>query len=81
MHQALGGTQGQVTDMEIAVREAKRLNTIVREVLRDGSGQPMDKIEKDTDRDFYLSASEAVEYGLIDEVLSPTKAAEAAAAN
>lgn len=79
MHQALGGTQGQVTDMEIAVKEAKRLNQIVREVLQTGSGQSMEKIERDTDRDYYLDAAQAVEYGLIDQILTP--AAQAAAAS
>jgi ATP-dependent Clp protease protease subunit len=70
MHQALGGAQGQASDIEIAAREILRLQDKVRSILAEGSGQPMDKIIRDTDRDFYLSSEQALEYGLIDEILT-----------
>jgi len=69
MHQAVGGAQGQAADIEIAAREIMRLQNAVREILVKHTGQPMDKIVHDTDRDFYLNPEQAVEYGLIDEVL------------
>jgi ATP-dependent Clp protease protease subunit len=74
MHQAVGGAQGQATDIEIAAREIMRLQDIIRKVLAKHTSQPVDKIAHDTDRDFYLSPDQAVEYGLIDEIL--TKPAE-----
>jgi len=69
MHQAVGGAQGQAADIEIAAREIMRLQNAVREILVKHTGQPMDKIVHDTDRDFYLNPEQAVEYGLVDEVL------------
>ena len=70
MHQASGGMQGQATDMEIAAREILRVQEIIRSILMKNTGQAMDKIVHDTDRDFYLNPVQAVEYGLIDEILT-----------
>ncbi|MGA3094545.1 MAG: ATP-dependent Clp protease proteolytic subunit [Dehalococcoidales bacterium] len=70
MHQASGGMQGQATDMEIAAREILRVQEIIRSILMKNTGQPMEKIVHDTDRDFYLNPVQAVEYGLIDEILT-----------
>ncbi len=70
MHQALGGAQGQASDIVIAAREITRQQDIIRGILVNSTGQPLEKIVRDTDRDFYLSAEQAVEYGLVDEILS-----------
>lgn len=70
MHQAVGGAQGQAADIEIAAREIMRLQEIIRNVIAKHTGQPMEKIAHDTDRDFYLSSEQAVEYGIVDEILS-----------
>ena len=70
MHQAIGGAQGQATDIEIAAREILRVQDIIRHILADNTGQSMDKITHDTDRDFYMNPVQAMEYGLIDEVLT-----------
>ena len=69
MHQGRAGTQGQITDIKIAAREFQRLDSLVSEILAKHTGQPLDKITKDIDRDLFLSAEQAVEYGLIDEIL------------
>ena len=74
MHQALGGAQGQATDIEIAAREILRLQDKIRTLLAGNTGQDYEKIARDTDRDFYLTSEQAVEYGLVDEILSgPSK--------
>jgi len=70
MHQAIGGAQGQASDIEIAAREIMRMQDIVRHIISKHTGQPLEKITHDTDRDFYLNPQQAVEYGLIDEILS-----------
>ncbi len=70
MHQAVGGAQGQAADIEIAAREIMRLQEIIRSVIAKHTGQPMEKITHDTDRDFYLNPEQAVEYGIVDEILS-----------
>ncbi len=70
MHQAVGGAQGQAADIEIAAREIMRLQDLIRNILAKHTGQPMDKIAHDTDRDFYLNADQAVEYGIVDQILS-----------
>ncbi len=80
MHQALGGARGQASDIEIAAREILRENEIIRNILAKHTGQPLDIIKRDTDRDFYLDAEQAKEYGLIDEILGGSGAAAAAAA-
>ena len=69
MHQAAGGAQGQAADIEIAAREIMRLQDLIRNVLVKHTGQPLEKIIHDTDRDFYLNAEQAVEYGIVDEIL------------
>lgn len=70
LHQAAGGAQGQAADIEIAAREIMRLQDIIRNILVEHTGQPMDKITHDIDRDFYLDPQQAVEYGIVDEVLT-----------
>ena len=70
MHQPMGGAQGQATDIEIAAREIIRLQDKIRTILSENTGQTYDKIARDTDRDYYLSAEQAVEYSLVDEILS-----------
>ena len=77
MHQASGGVQGQAADMVIAAQEIMRQQDILKNILVKHTGQPIDKITHDTDRDFYLNPAQAVEYGLIDEVLEkPPEAKE-----
>jgi len=71
MHQPLGGAQGQATDIEIQAKEILRLKTRLNEILSESTGQPLDVIEKDTDRDFYLTAQQAVDYGIVDKILLP----------
>lgn len=73
LHQPLGGAQGQVTDIEIQTRELKRIKDTLNQILTYHTGQPLGKVEKDTDRDFYLTAQESKEYGLIDEVINVRK--------
>jgi ATP-dependent Clp protease protease subunit len=69
MHQPLGGAQGQATDIEIAARQILRQKAILNDILAKSTGQPLEVIEHDTDRDYYLDAKGAVEYGLVDQVL------------
>ncbi len=69
MHQAFGGVQGQAADIAIAAKEIIRIQDRIRDILIKHTGQPLDKIAHDTDRDFYLSAEQAVEYGIVDEIL------------
>ena len=76
MHQAVGGAQGQAADIEIAAREIMRMQEKIRNIIANHTGQPMDKIIHDTDRDFFLSAEQAVEYGIVDEILSGPPAKE-----
>jgi ATP-dependent Clp protease protease subunit len=70
MHQPLGGAQGQASDIEIQAKEILRLKERLNEILSESTGQSIDVIIKDTERDFYMSADQAVEYGLIDKVLA-----------
>jgi len=70
IHQPLGGTQGQATDIEIHAREILKTREQLNRILADRSGQPLEKIQADTERDYYMSAAEAQTYGLIDQVLS-----------
>ncbi len=74
MHQPLGGAQGQASDLVIQANEIIRMRERLNQILSDCTGQPKEVIERDTDRDFYLDAHKAVEYGLIDKVLSPVAA-------
>ena len=74
MHQPLGGAQGQATDIQIAAREILRSKAALNDILAKSTGKPLEVIERDTDRDFYLDAKAAVEYGLVDQVLEvPTE--------
>lgn len=70
IHQPLGGARGQATDVEIEAREILRLKTIANEILVRHTGQPLERVEKDTDRNYYMSAEEAVAYGVVDQILS-----------
>jgi ATP-dependent Clp protease protease subunit len=71
IHQPLGGAQGQATDIEIQAAEILRIKKRLNELLSIHTGQALEKLEKDTDRDFFMSPSDAKSYGLIDEVLTP----------
>ncbi len=73
IHQPLGGAQGQAVDIQIQARQIVFLRERLNEILAERTGQPLDKVTKDTDRDFWLSAPDAVEYGLIDEVQVKTQ--------
>ena len=70
IHQPMGGVRGQATEIEIEAREILRLKRIGNEILARHTGQPLERIERDTDRNFYMSAEEAKEYGLIDGILT-----------
>ncbi len=70
IHQPLGGAQGQASQIEIVAREILRLKHMGNEILHHHTGKPIEQIEQDTDRDYYLSAEEAKEYGLIDGIMS-----------
>ena len=78
MHQAMGGAQGQASDIEIAAREVLRQQDIIRRIIAERTGQSYDKIATDSDRDFYLGAEAAKEYGLVDDVLDTAVATAAA---
>lgn len=69
LHQPLGGARGQVTDIEIQTRELKRIKDTLNRILTHHTGQKFEKVEKDTERDFYMTAQESKEYGLVDEVI------------
>ena len=80
MHQPMGGAQGQAADIEIAAREILRLQDVIRYILAEHTGQTFEKIAHDTDRDFYMNAEAAMEYGVIDEILKASRAEEKKAA-
>jgi ATP-dependent Clp protease protease subunit len=69
LHQPLGGAQGQVSDIEIQTKELLRIKRKINEILTFHTNQPLERIEKDTDRDFYMTGEEAKEYGIVDEVI------------
>jgi len=71
MHQPLGGVQGQASDIEIQAKEILRLKSCLNEILSKSTGQKIEVIETDTERDFYLNAEQAVKYGLVDKILNP----------
>ena len=77
MHQPMGGAQGQATDIEIAAREILRMQDMIRQIISSNTGQAYDRVARDTDRDYYLNADQALEYGIIDEVLTKAKTEEA----
>lgn len=70
IHQPLGGTRGQATEIEIHAREILKTREQLNRILAEKTGQPLEKIARDTERDYYLSADEAKEYGLVDEVIA-----------
>jgi ATP-dependent Clp protease protease subunit len=70
IHQPLGGARGQATEIEIAAREIVKTRAHLNRILAENTGQPLSKIELDTERDYYLSAEEAKDYGLVDQVIS-----------
>jgi ATP-dependent Clp protease protease subunit len=73
IHQPLGGAEGQASDMEIQVKEMCRVKKRLNEILVEHTGRPLEIIERDTDRDFFLTAEEAVSYGLIDQIITRRK--------
>lgn len=73
MHQPLGGARGQATDIEIQAREILRLKMQLNQIMSEATGKPLEVIEHDTERDFYLDAAQAVEYGLVDKTLDHPK--------
>ena len=75
MHQAQSGTQGAASDIQIAAREITRLQDLLRGILSTNTGQPLEKIAQDSDRDNYLTPEQAMEYGLVDEILGRDNAA------
>jgi len=73
MHQVLGGAQGQAADIEIEAREAIRLNDLLRRILAENTGQDAERIRQDADRNYYMTAQQAKEYGMIDEILQSSR--------
>lgn len=73
IHQPLGGVQGQASDIEITAREIKKLRDELYSIIADHSGQPFKKVEKDSDRDYWMTSQEALDYGMIDEILEKKK--------
>jgi ATP-dependent Clp protease protease subunit len=80
LHQPYGQAMGQAVDIELAAKEIDRMRTMLEEMLADHTGQSIERIHKDTDRDFILSAAEAKDYGIIDEVIAARESAPASAA-
>ncbi len=73
IHQPLGGAQGQASDIEITAREIQKLKKELYDIIAEHSGQPFDKVQQDSDRDYWMTAQEAKDYGMIDDVLNKTK--------
>ena len=80
LHQPYGGVGGQATDIEIQAREILRMREMLERILADHTGQPLERIHKDTDRDFIMGAEEARDYGIIDEIISGAVVADVARA-
>ncbi|MGV2941366.1 ATP-dependent Clp endopeptidase proteolytic subunit ClpP [Mesobacillus sp. LC4] len=72
IHQPLGGARGQATEIEISAKRILKLRDHVNQIISDRTGQPVEKIAKDTDRDYFMSAQEALEYGIIDKIITRT---------
>ncbi|GAM14715.1 ATP-dependent Clp endopeptidase proteolytic subunit ClpP [Mesobacillus selenatarsenatis] len=72
IHQPLGGARGQATEIEISAKRILKLRDHVNQIISNRTGQPVEKIEKDTDRDYFMSAQEALEYGIIDKIITRT---------
>ncbi|MEJ5229429.1 MAG: ATP-dependent Clp protease proteolytic subunit, partial [Pseudothermotoga sp.] len=73
LHQPLGGAEGPVKDVEIITKELLRIKNLINTILSEKTGQPLERIERDTDRDFFMDAYEALNYGLIDRVIEPKR--------
>ena len=73
IHQPMGGAQGQASDIEITAREIQKLKKELYAIISDHSGQPFEKVERDSDRDYWMTAQEAKEYGMVDDVLVKAK--------
>lgn len=73
IHQPMGGAQGQASDIEITAREIKKLKTELYNIIAEHSGQPFEKVESDSDRDYWMTSQEALDYGMIDRVLVKAK--------
>ena len=76
LHQPMGGFQGQATDIDIQAKEIIRLRSALNEILSNHTGTKLEKVEQDTERDYFMSSQEALEYGVIDQVLSSRKEME-----
>lgn len=76
IHQPLGGVRGQATEIEIEAREILRIKRVINEILHKHTGQPLERIERDTDRNYYMSSEEAKDYGLIDGILTSARELE-----
>ncbi|NPA25496.1 MAG: ATP-dependent Clp endopeptidase proteolytic subunit ClpP [Deltaproteobacteria bacterium] len=76
LHQPMGGFSGQATDIEIHAREILRLKRDLNEILQQHTGRELEQLQKDTDRDFFMSSEQALEYGVIDEIISSRRSAE-----
>src|SRR5437764_14623847 len=70
IHQVLGGAQGQATDIEIHAKDILKTKAVMNRILAEKTGQPIEKVERDTERDYFLDADEAKNYGLVDQVLA-----------
>jgi ATP-dependent Clp protease protease subunit len=70
IHQPSGGAQGQATEIEISAREILKTRQQLNKILAERTGQPLEKVERDTERDYYLSADEAKDYGIVDQVIA-----------
>lgn len=73
LHQVMGGVQGQASEIEITAKQIIKIKTSINQILSKHTGQPIDRVERDTDRDFYLTSEEAKSYGLIDQVIGSEK--------
>jgi ATP-dependent Clp protease, protease subunit len=70
IHQPLGGAQGQATDIDIQAKEILKIKELIHKILVKHTGQPLEKIRKDTERDFFMDAEEAVKYGIVDKIIT-----------
>ena len=71
IHQVLGGFQGQAADIEIHAKETRRINALVNEIISKHSGRTVDDLHKDMDRDYFMTAQHALDYGIVDEIIMP----------
>ncbi len=76
IHQPVGGARGQASDIQIQAEEILRLRKLLNSILSQHTHQPLERIERDTDRDFYMDAQQAVDYGLVDQVITPAQSRE-----